>query len=291
MPLKEKNLSKKHSFYIFIFLLIFFPLFSKEILVKEIKSKYSHIKIIDFGSLRSLLFVRDSGEEVVESTLDINFPHQLFLLYTQKMYAGFLISNLPSKILLAGLGGGSMVHFTNYYFPQIQMDVVEIDPDVIKIAKTYFSLKEKSGTKIYNEDIYKFLKNTNLKYDLIFMDAFLKPSSTTDPTGVNLKQKEKDFFQDLKNHLNPKGVVVFNINTYDGFQKDILSMKENFSNIYIFRKGLSGNVIVVCSMEKERYTKDYMLNRALEIDNIYKPSFKFQNLVSMYDFEQKTLKY
>ena len=273
---------KKTLLFIVLYFAFVFCIFSKEKLVKEIYSKYSHIKIVDYGSLRSLIFVRDSGEEVVESTLDISSPQTLFLLYTQKMFSSFLIGDIPKKVLLAGLGGGSMVHFVNYYFPKIQMDIVEIDPEILKIAKEYFNLKENKMNKIIIADVYEFLKNSKNYYDIIFMDAFLKPSKHTDPTGVNLKQKEKDFFNHIKKNLTSRGVVVFNINYHKDYLQDIQNMRENFPNIYIFQKERSGNIIVVCSMEKQRYSQEFMQKRGEEIDKEYKTNFSFMNLSKIY---------
>jgi spermidine synthase len=274
---------------IILFFALVFLVNAEERLHKEVKSKYSHIKIVDYGTLRSMLFVRDSGEEVVESTLDISVPQNLFLLYTQKMFAGFLVSGSPGSILMAGLGGGSIVHFTNYYFPKITMDVVEIDPEVVKIARADFGLREKSGTRIIVEDIYKFLKTSKTKYDMIFMDAFLKPTADTDTTGINLKQKETSFFQDVKARLNTKGAIVFNVNSSPTHKKDIEAMKLHFPNVYIFRKSRSGNIIVLCSLDKVRYTKEQMQKNAELIDNQHKPNFSFQGLVKMYDPDGKKL--
>lgn len=272
----------KRCILVSISLFLCVALYAKETLVKEIHSKYSHIRIVDYGTLRSLLFVRDSGEEVVESTLDVKSPQTLFLLYTQKMFASFLLGDIPKKVLLAGLGGGSMVHFLNYYFPKIQVDIVEIDPEIVKISQEYFGLKDYKMNKVIIQDIYKFLKNSKGSYDVIFMDAFLKPSKETDSTGVNLKQKEKEFFEDLKKNLTAKGVVAFNINYHKDYQKDIQAMRENFPNIYIFHRERSGNIIVLCSIEKERYSKEFMQKRGEWIDKEHKTNFSFLNLTNFY---------
>src|SRR6516164_10510346 len=50
------------------------------------KSDYSNIRIRKRNSVRTLSFVRDSGEEVVESTVDINTPYDLIVPYTRFMF-------------------------------------------------------------------------------------------------------------------------------------------------------------------------------------------------------------
>jgi spermidine synthase len=98
-----------------------------------------------------LCFVRDNGDEVVESSIDLIHPEYLQLKYTQAMFAGLLLNKkLPLKTLLVGLGGAGMPHFSSHYFPEIEMKIVEIDPEIIKIAKNHFMITEKISKNIYN---------------------------------------------------------------------------------------------------------------------------------------------
>ena len=87
-----------------------------EELVAEVKSKYSHIKVADYGSLRQLYFVRDSGEEALESTIDLNYPQNLFLLYTQTMFASFFL-NKEHGAYTANIGKSLFLkkHFCSCY--------------------------------------------------------------------------------------------------------------------------------------------------------------------------------
>jgi spermidine synthase len=198
------------------------------------------------------------------------------------MFSGFLFNPNPKKVLLVGLGGGSMVHYINKYFPDIELDVIEIDSGIVKVAKEYFYLKEKRNTSIITEDFAVNVKKNKKKYDVIFMDAFLKPSEQTDPTGINLNFKQKEFYNNLKDRLEKNGMVVFNINTYNSFKKDINHLRENFAGIYIFNKKGSGNVIVVATIELQKFTKESLKQVGLSIDNERKTSFKFQKLVDYY---------
>ncbi|MDX1957138.1 MAG: hypothetical protein SFU98_01125 [Leptospiraceae bacterium] len=269
-------------FLIIIFLFVFSSPNFAETQVKEVKTKYSHIKVLDEGSIRTMYFVRDNGEEVIESSQDKLFPKNLFLLYTQKMFASMLIQPKPEKAILAGLGGGSMVHYINHTYPNLELDVVEIDPEIYKLAKEYFSLKENKRTKIYIEDFFVHIKKNKQKYSIIFMDAFLKPSELTDESGINLKAKDKEFLNDLKNHLAPNGVVAFNINTHSGFKKDIKLIRESFKNIYVFNKTGSGNVIVLATESAERVSYKKMQENAQVLDKSISSNFKYSTLCEYY---------
>ena len=49
------------------------------------RSDFSHIRIRRNGALRSMLFVRDSGEEVLESQINLRQPHVLQFEYLQNL--------------------------------------------------------------------------------------------------------------------------------------------------------------------------------------------------------------
>src|SRR5262249_44444221 len=90
----------------------------------EVKSEYSRIKIVRLNNVRTLLFVRDNGEEVVESQQDLSRPHELLVDYTRFMFLSYLFRPKQEKVLIVGLGGGSMVHFLKHYDPKVRVDVV-----------------------------------------------------------------------------------------------------------------------------------------------------------------------
>lgn len=299
--MKEEYSLFKKSYFIIYFLVISFSIVCSENepktksnepkkekfsiaeeLVYEVKSKYSHIKVTDYGSLRQLYFVRDSGEEALESTIDINNPQNLFLLYTQTMFASFLINKEHKNTLLIGLGGGGMVHFLNYYFPKVKIDAVEIDSSIIEIAQKYFKLKQNSSTKIINEDAINFISSSQNSYDVIYMDAFLKPTEDTDSTGVAKKLKSSNFYQKLKARLNKNGIVVFNINNHEKMFEDIKTIQNEFSNIYYFQKNRSGNLIVIGSTDSIKIKVDKMKSIAEELDSKHKVNFSFSDIAKYY---------
>ena len=107
-------------------------------LEKDVQSEYSHIRIRRDGNVRSLMFVRDNGQEVIETLLDLNQPHRLMLEYTRYMFVSYAVKPRQERVLIVGLGGGAMVHFLTRYDPQVKVDVVEIDPAVVQVAQDFF---------------------------------------------------------------------------------------------------------------------------------------------------------
>ncbi|MCB1176562.1 MAG: hypothetical protein KDK36_03180, partial [Leptospiraceae bacterium] len=89
------------------------------------------------------------------------------------------------------------------------------------------------------------------------------------------------FFLSLKNNLKPKGSVVFNLNIYGGYLKDIKLIKENFPKVTIYKKNTSGNIIVVAEKESLNVSKEILMKRAESIDQKISANFKFKDLLNL----------
>lgn len=185
------------------------------------KSDYSHIRIRRQGNFRELLFVRDDGTEIRQSGMNIDVPHELTSPYARAMFVSYLFRKQQHRVLIVGLGGGSMVRFLQHYRPELQVDVVEIDPVIVRLADEYFDTRSGGNVTIITVDGFEYLKDTEQRYDVIYFDAFLKPSETTDATGVPRKLKTIAFYHQVQSRLERDGVVVFNLNTHAESDQDI----------------------------------------------------------------------
>jgi spermidine synthase len=244
----------------------------------EVNSDFSRIRVRRLGNTRVLSFVRDSGEEVVESMVDFDRRHDLLITYTRFMFLSYLFSPKPQNVLMIGLGGGAMTRFLEKYDPKAAMDVVEIDPIIIEVARRYFWVGERPGLKIVNQDGFEYLKSCNSKYDVIYMDAFLKPAADTDETGVPLRLKTLRFYADLQTKLNPGGVVVFNLNPHRDLVDDVKNIKEAFPNAYVFRMPGQEGLVVVGSTARARLKSGELLNRAAALDRRFRANFRFSDM-------------
>jgi spermidine synthase len=213
----------------------------------ELRSDYSHILVKDKGSVRSLYFVRDSGEKVLETSVDLARPRDLALPYTQAMMAGNILRPDAEKALIVGLGGGAMVHFLAGAFPDMAIDAVEIDPVIVGLAQSHFGLRPSDTIQLHAADGFAWIAKGVPEYDIVYMDAFLKPSEDTDSTGVPLRLKTLEFYAQIRGRLRPGGVVVFNINHHAGLGEDIGTIDEAFGRIWSIQVPNRGNVVVVAS--------------------------------------------
>jgi spermidine synthase len=256
-------------------------------LVADVTSKFSRIKVRQSQEggrqVRTLYFVRDSGEEVVESMLSLDKPHDLLVDYTKYMFLSYVFKPKQERVLIVGLGGGSMVHFMKHYDPGAKVDVVEIDPKVVELAEKYFGVKTGGNVNVINKDAFVYFKDATATYDVIYMDAFLKPAADTDTTGVPKKLKTIQFYKEIQKKLSPDGMVVFNINPHDTIDQDVKNITEAFPQMYAFHLPNGGGLAVVGSMNKERLSAAAVRDRAAELDRRFKTSYSFREMAGHLD--------
>ena len=163
------------------------------------------IEIVDEaeGKLRSLQF----GSPARQSTMFTARPHELALEYTRTMAAGLLfLAAEPKRILVLGLGGGSLPKFFLYHFPDCHIDVAEIRPAIVDVATRFFDLPTSDDhLHVHLEDGYDFLLRTSpASYDLILIDLH-------DANGMAPAVDEEGFSESCRLALRAEGDAVYNL--------------------------------------------------------------------------------
>jgi spermidine synthase len=210
-------------------------------------SAYSRIRVRRDGDVRTLTFVRDNGQEAVQSRVDLTAPHILQSPYARGMFASYLYQPHPRRVLIVGLGGGAMVRFLTQHEPQVRIDAVEIDPAVVRLADQYFDVRSGGNVRVHTADAVKFVESIEDRYDVILMDAFLRPSSDTDTTGVPTRLKTLAFLGRLKQALAPGGVIAFNVNEHAGVADDIAAVATAFGHAAVYRCPPADNKVVIAA--------------------------------------------
>lgn len=131
-------------------------------------------------------------------------PVTLFLPYSQLMVSSLALVPEAKRALVLGHGGGSFAKWLARYWPDLDLDVVEFDPVVVKMAEDFFSYRPPSRHHVYVRDARAYLNGTTETYDLIWVDAFARHL-------VPFHLTTQEFFSDLRKHLTPEGVVVVNL--------------------------------------------------------------------------------
>ena len=213
----------------------------------RIETDYSSVILRDRGFYRALYFVRDSGEEVVESIVNLAAPHVLVVPYTRRMFGSYLFVRRPTKVLVVGLGAGSMVRFLERYDPEVEIVAIDIDPEIVAIAERDFGTRPGPRVRIEAADGFAFVRDSTERFDVVYMDAFLKPSEATDSTGAPLALKTAGFYAQLKARLTADGAVVFNLNSHEGLDDDLAGIGASFRETFVLDVPRSGVVIAIAT--------------------------------------------
>ncbi|QUM76686.1 ATP-binding protein [Moritella sp. 24] len=142
--------------------------------------------------------------KIYQSYMKLNNVNGLALGYTQAMMAGLFFIPMLKTVSIMGLGAGSMVKNLLSSFSELNVHAVEYREAVAKTAKKYFSLPDTDRLFIHIDDAVNYMKNTDMKSDIIFSDLY-------NSAGMEPKQIHSSYLRDCKNALNEQGVLVLNI--------------------------------------------------------------------------------
>lgn len=137
------------------------------------KSLYRNIVVYSDDGMRCMKFGRYGGSR--QTCTLLSDPNQLVFSYTKMMMGALYLNPAPERALVIGLGGGTLPSALQKLFPSLQLDVVEIDPAVVKVAKKFFNFMPARQTRVFEEDGRVFVKRAlqrNAQYDLVMLDAF-----------------------------------------------------------------------------------------------------------------------
>ena len=114
-----------------------------------------------------------TGPGGIQSAVWVEGEKDLVFWYTQKM-VGIVekVFDGTGNILIIGGGAFTMPEYLARKFPNAQVDVVEIDPQLAGIAEKYFRFEQPDNLAVYAEDARSFVRDSNKKYDVILIDAF-----------------------------------------------------------------------------------------------------------------------
>ena len=229
-----KNLPKVIAVSVLVILLIpwtsmslhSFPHYGSLLFEKE--TLFSHLDVTEFGDDRSLYL-----DGMQHSSMNFNDPLDLVIDYTEYFHLGMMFNPDATNILFVGGGGFTGPKNFLALYPATKIDVIEIDSDVIDVAKKYFDLQENPRLQIFNDDARQHISTFEKKYDLIILDAYAS-------TYVPYHLMTHEFFQTLEKRLEPDGVIVSNLlGSIEGNHSQIVkavykTMKETFPVAYVF---------------------------------------------------------
>lgn len=211
--------------------------------IHQERSLYRNILVEDQGDLRCLKF-NVKSTKTQQSCLLKSQPEQLVFNYTKLLMSSLLLMPDPKRILIIGLGGGTMSNTLAKLYPESKIDNVEIDQAVIKVARDYFGFFENNNIKTYTQDGRIYIKRALLKkqqYDWIILDAF-----NGDYIPEHLMTKE--FLQEAKKLLSENGIISANtFSLSDLYAHESATYKAVFGDFFQVSNQANANRIIIVS--------------------------------------------
>lgn len=192
-------------------------------------SPHHEIHVEDVGYIRVLRFSRNR-----QSTMYLDAPFDTDFEYPGYLHTPLAIVPEAKRTLVIGLGGGTVIKRMWRDYPQMTIDAVELDPEVVSVARTYFALPDDERINVHIGDGRTFVETTPETYDIAIIDAF-------DEDNVPRPLKTEEFVRALRDRLSPGGAVAYNfIGAVTGdhskpFRSLYKTLRNVFRNVRVFQ--------------------------------------------------------
>ncbi len=216
------------------------------------ETPYSSLTVTEKNNFRTLYI-----DGATQSQIDLDDPSKLVIYYTKSFHLASLINPHLEEVLFVGGGGFSgPKSFLVNYEDIAKVDVVEIDPDVVEVAKKYFFVPEDDPRlEIINEDARVFLTQTDRKYDAIILDAY-------SGYEIPFHLMTREFYEILDERLDNDGVIISNfLGSLQGqssklFQSNYKTLQEIFPSVFVFPSNLKNtdhrqNITILALKDQE----------------------------------------
>ncbi len=159
------------------------------------QSPYAEIRVLESNQRRHLLIDGGTHTIVDPATWKSLFPYVAVMDLAKSFF------EKPGKMLLVGLGGGSVVK--NFAREGWEVDAVEIDPVVIATAHQHFGLDSSEGN-IFQMDGRQYLMTHERAYDIVALDAF-------GSSAIPFHLVTAETFALIASRLTREGVLAINV--------------------------------------------------------------------------------
>lgn len=230
-----------------------------ETVLYEKASRYNTIVVTEEDNgVRVLRFGKDGARQSVVKPGD---PDYLALPYAPVALVGLALSGEPRRFLVVGLGGGTLPMFLRKYYPEAAIDAVDIDPEVVAVAKRFFGFREDELMQAHVADGRRFIERVRQPYDAIFLDAFGSDS-------IPAQLTTQEFLQAVRRAVTRGGVVIGNLwgrSANPLYDSMVRTYQEGFDELFILGVQGSGNVILLALPRKQPLARDGLMQLARKV--------------------------
>ncbi|MFT3907221.1 MAG: fused MFS/spermidine synthase [Steroidobacteraceae bacterium] len=231
---------------------------AEQTLLHSEHSLYRQVLVYEDAGTRCLCFTKRCAIGR-QSCQVVAKPDQLVFEYTRMVLGALLMGPEPRRILIVGLGGGTLPRALSRLLPDAQIDSVEIDAAVTRVARDYFGFRPDQKRRVFEEDARLFIKRMGRegqRYDLIILDAY-------DNEYIPEHLLTQEFLVEARALLAPGGVLAANTFsssrlydnesvTYHAVFGDFYNLKSGNRVILVRQGGLPAQPVLVSNAQRWR---------------------------------------
>ncbi|HEY2336314.1 MAG TPA: polyamine aminopropyltransferase [Burkholderiales bacterium] len=153
-----------------------------------------------------------------------------FVYHENLIHPALTAHAAPKKVLIVGGGDGGSSEEALKHPSVEQVTMVEIDGDVIQVAKEHFravhnGVFDNPKLRVIVDDGMKFVRETQEKFDLIALDL-------NDPMGPAEALYSVEFFQQLRAALAAGGALVLHIGSPVARPERVSELAQRLNNVF-----------------------------------------------------------
>jgi spermidine synthase len=175
-----------------------------EVVLHTERSLYRTIVVYEDDGQRCMRFTRQATAR--QSCMTPADPQRITFDYLRMMLGALYVTPAPRRILVVGLGGGTLVDALQRVLPDAEIDAVELDPAVVRMARQYFDFKPGPRVHVHEQDGRVFVKRAlraGQKYDVVMLDAY-------DHEYIPEHLLTQEFLREVQGILAPEGALAAN---------------------------------------------------------------------------------
>ena len=176
---------------------------AEEGLLHEQESRYQFIQVVERGDGKRLLRL---NEGVAVHSVWRRDTVLTGGVWDALLTVPVLFAKPPERVAILGNAGGTLARAFGVFWPRAEVDGVEIDPAVTDAGYRWFGLGDNPRVTTYDEDARPFLRRSERRYDVIYVDAYHQPY-------VPFYLATQEFFRLVRDRLSPGGIVALNVAT------------------------------------------------------------------------------
>jgi spermidine synthase len=170
-------------------------------LLHEETSYHQYIQVVERGDGRRLLYLNEG--------VAVHSVWRPDSVLTGGVWDAFLalpplLGRPLERVAILGNAAGTTARALAVYYPDAEIDGVELDPAVSRVGRRYFGLEDIPRLTVHDADARPFLRRTDRRYDLIVVDAYHQPY-------VPFYLATREFFGLVRERLAPGGIVALNV--------------------------------------------------------------------------------